>query len=144
MMRPEDFAEIVRALENDEAVSAEQVRALVHTVQRMDLQLLIGQNALQLAMENMTVTVPALAEAVMQRCGRTDKKIKKKIAEMAGAAVGDFELSLQSYLANAMLEAARLLDVSIEELVGLEEGALDEMAEEVVAAIVEEMREEEA
>lgn len=118
MLKPEEFSEIVTAVSNDTPITQEQAAKLVATVQRMDLQLLIGQNALHLAVENMAVTVPALAQAVMERCGRTDKKIKKKIAEMAGAAVGDFEISLQSYLANAMFEAARLLGVSIEDFIG--------------------------
>lgn len=126
MLKPEEYAEIVKAVNDKEQLTHEQAIALVRTIQQMDLQLLIGQNALQLATENMAVMIPAIAQKTMERCGRTDKKIKRRIAEMAAEAVGSFEESLQAYLAGALLEAARLLEINIEDLLGVEEDQLDE------------------
>jgi hypothetical protein len=133
MLKPEEYAEIVKAVNDKEQLTHEQAVALVRTIQQMDLQLLIGQNALQLATENMSVMIPAVAQKTMERCGRTDKKIKRRIAEMAAEAVGSFEESLQSYLAGALLEAARLLEINIEDLLGVEEEELDESLTEEVA-----------
>ena len=133
MLKPEEYAEIVKAVNDKEQLTHEQAVALVRTIQQMDLQLLIGQNALQLATENMSVMIPAVAQKTMERCGRTDKKIKRRIAEMAAEAVGSFEESLQSYLAGALLEAARLLEINIEDLLGVEEDELDESLTQEVA-----------
>jgi hypothetical protein len=133
MLKPEEYAEIVKAVNDKEQLTHEQAVALVRTIQQMDLQLLIGQNALQLATENMSVMIPAVAQKTMERCGRTDKKIKRRIAEMAAEAVGSFEESLQSYLAGALLEAARLLEINIEDLLGVEEEELDESLTQEVA-----------
>jgi hypothetical protein len=52
---------------------------------------------------------------------------------MAAEAVGSFEESLQSYLAGALLEAARLLEINIEDLLGVEEEELDESLTQEVA-----------
>jgi hypothetical protein len=120
MLSAEEYAAIVTAASNNEPVSAEQVDGLIKTVQHMDLQLVIGQNALQLAMENLETCIPAIAEKVMERCGRTDMKTKKAIAQMAGELVGQCEESVQNYVVGAMVEASRLLDIPLEELLGTE------------------------
>lgn len=128
MLKPEEFAEIAQAISDKEDLTYEQTVALVRTIQHMDLQLVIGQNALQLAMENINTVVPELAARVLERSGRTDKKIKKSVAEMAAEVVSSCDISVQTYIANAVFEAARILDMTIEEFMGVE--ADDIVAEE--------------
>jgi hypothetical protein len=121
MLKPEEFAQIAQAVNDKEDLTYEQAIALVRTIQHMDLQLVIGQNALQLAMENINTVVPALAERVLERSGRTDKKIKKSVAEIAAEVVSSCDVSLQTYIANAIFEASRILEMTIEEFMGVEE-----------------------
>jgi hypothetical protein len=54
----------------------------------------------------------------MERCGRTDKKIKKFVSELSAQNVLQFESSVQSYVVNALMEASRLLNITINDLVG--------------------------
>jgi len=122
LIKPEDFEKIIKSVEDGVQVSVDEVRNLIDTIRKMDLQLLIGQNALNLAVENMHVIVPALAQQVMERCGRTDKKIKKAVSELSAQNVLQFEASVQSYVVNALMEASRLLNITLNELVGDIEG----------------------
>ena len=118
MIKPEDFEKIIKSVEDGVEVTVDEIRNLIDTIRQMDIQLLIGQNALNLAVENMHVIVPALAQQVMERCGRTDKKIKKFVSELSAQNVLQFEASVQSYVVNALLEASRLLNVTLNDLVG--------------------------
>ena len=130
MLSPEEYGIIVKAVSEETPLTQEQANGLVKTIQQMDVQLLIGQNALQLAMENLAVAVPAIGQKVMERCGRTDKKVKHAVAEMSADLVGSCEESIQSYMIGAMLEAAQMLDVSLDELLGTEHIEEEAPAEE--------------
>lgn len=134
MLKPEEFAEIAQAVSDKEALTYEQTVALVRTIQHMDLQLVIGQNALQLAMENISTVVPELAARVLERSGRTDNKIKKAVAQIAAEVVSSCDVSLQTYIANAIFEAARILDMTIEEFMGVDADNLFEDEEQQEAA----------
>ncbi len=118
MIKPEEFEKIIKSVEDGVEVTIDEVRNLIDTIRQMDLQLLIGQNALNLAIENIHVIVPTLAQQVMERCGRTDKKIKKFVSELSAQNVLQFEASVQSYVVNALMEASRLLNITLNDLVG--------------------------
>jgi len=131
MMTPEEFLEISTAATDGTPLTQDQALALVRTIQRMDLMLLIGQNALNLMVENAAETIPALSQKVVAMCGRTDNKIKRKAAELSAELFADIEMSLQTYLANAMIEGARILGVDLAELLGTE--LADAISEDVPA-----------
>jgi hypothetical protein len=118
LIKPEEFEKIIKSVEDGVEVTIDEVRNLIDTIRQMDLQLLIGQNALNLAIENIHVIVPTLAQQVMERCGRTDKKIKKFVSELSAQNVLQFEASVQSYVVNALMEASRLLNITLNDLVG--------------------------
>jgi hypothetical protein len=118
LIKPEDFEKIIKSVEDGVEVTVDEVRNLIDTIRQMDLQLLIGQNALNLAIENIHVIVPTLAQQIMERCGRTDKKIKKFVSELSAQNVLQFESSVQSYVVNALMEASRMMNITINDLVG--------------------------
>ena len=118
MIKPEEFEKIIKSVEDGVEVTVDEVRNLIDTIRQMDLQLLIGQNALNLAIENIHVIVPTLAQQIMERCGRTDKKIKKFVSELSAQNVLQFESSVQSYVVNALMEASRMMNITINDLVG--------------------------
>jgi hypothetical protein len=117
----EEFQKIVAAYEQGFEVTPDQVAGLIDVIQRLDLQLLIAQNGLELSLANLTNVVPDLAERVLALAGRTDNKIKKKVAELAAGTVAQCEDSVQTYLVKATLEALKLLGVEPEDLIQDEE-----------------------
>jgi hypothetical protein len=121
----EEFQKIVAAVEEGTEVTRDQVAGLIDVIQRLDLQLLIAQNGLELSLTNLANVVPDLAERVLALAGRTDKKIKKKIAELAAGTVAQCEDSVQTYLVKATLEALNLLGIDPETLVMNEEAPTD-------------------
>ena len=121
MIDAEEFQKIVAAVEEGTEVTRDQVAGLIDVIQRLDLQLLIAQNGLELSLTNLANVVPDLAERVLALAGRTDKKIKKKIAELAAGTVAQCEDSVQTYLVKATLEALNLLGIDPETLVTNEE-----------------------
>lgn len=117
VMTPDQYKEIEKAVEEGTPLTQEQIDMLIKTVSRLDGTMFVFQNSLQLMAESMASAVPQLAQKVMQRCGRTDKKIKKAIAEMAAETVVSIEESIQSYMVTCMLQLAEHLSVSIEDLI---------------------------
>lgn len=117
IMTPDQYKEIEKAVEEGTPLTQEQIDMLIKTVSRLDGTMFVFQNSLQLMAESMASAVPQLAQKVMQRCGRTDKKIKKAIAEMAAETVVSIEESIQSYMVTCMLQLAEHLSVSIEDLI---------------------------
>ena len=130
MIKPEDFEKIIKSIEDGVEVTVDEVRNLIDTIRQMDLQLLIGQNALNLAIENIHVIVPTLAQQIMERCGRTDKKIKKFVSELSAQNVLQFESSVQSYVVNALMEASRMMNITLNDLVGDIQGIFGEEDED--------------
>jgi hypothetical protein len=116
MISAEEFQEIVEAVADDKVITQEQATSLIDVIHRLDLQLLIAQNGLELSLANVNVIVPDLAERVLAASGRTDNKIKKKIAQLAAGTVVQFEDSVQTYLVNATLEALQLLGITPEDI----------------------------
>lgn len=117
VMTPDQYKEIEKAVEEGTPLTQEQIDMLIKTVSRLDGTMFVFQNSLQLMAESMASAVPQLAQKVMQRCGRTDKKIKKAIAEMAAETVVSIEESIQRYMVTCMLQLAEHLSVSIEDLI---------------------------
>lgn len=120
MLNAEEFQEIVAAVADNKDITQGQAASLIDVIHRLDLQLLIAQNGLELSLANVNVIVPDLAERVLAASGRTDNKSKKKIAELAAGVVVQFEDSVQTYLVNATLEAMELLGITPESLVAEE------------------------
>lgn len=127
MIKPEDFKKLVDDIAAGNPVSV-SIGDLVDTIKEMDLQLLISQNALELCLTNLVSVVPDLAEKVLAMSGRTEQKIKKKVAELAAGVVSQCEDSLQTYMFKAQLEAMRLMNISVDDLI----------AEQAAAVVVEE------
>lgn len=115
MINAEEFQEIVAAVADNKDITQGQAASLIDVIHRLDLQLLIAQNGLELSLANVNVIVPELAERVLALSGRTDKKIKKKIAELAAGTVVQFEDSVQTYLVKATIEAMELLGIKPED-----------------------------
>lgn len=113
MISAEDFQKMV-ADEEAGLPCAFPISEILNTIKALDLQLVIAQNALELCLTNLVASIPALAEKVLAIAGRTDKKIKKKVAELAAGIVGECEDSLQTYMMKANLEAIKLLGVDLE------------------------------
>ncbi len=124
MLNAEEFQEIITAVAEDKDITKEQVAGLIDVIHRLDLQLLIAQNGLELSLANVNVIVPDLAERVLAMSGRTDNKSKKKVAELAAGTVVQFQDSVQTYLVNATLEAMELLGITPENF-AVEETDLD-------------------
>ena len=116
MLNAEEFQEIVEAVADNKTITQDQAASLIDVIHRLDLQLLIAQNGLELSLANVNVIVPDLAERVLAASGRTDNKIKKKIAQLAAGTVVQFEDSVQTYLVNATLEALQLLGITPEDI----------------------------
>jgi hypothetical protein len=116
LLNAEEFQEIVEAVADNKTITQDQAASLIDVIHRLDLQLLIAQNGLELSLANVNVIVPDLAERVLAASGRTDNKIKKKIAQLAAGTVVQFEDSVQTYLVNATLEALQLLGITPEDI----------------------------
>jgi hypothetical protein len=121
MMTPEEFAGVAESVAAGNQITQEQAAELIDMVRRLDILVLIFQNSLELMAQNAYEAIPVIAEKVMQRCGRTDHKTKKSIAEQAATAVASCDNALQSYMTVAMIEAAKILNISVEELLGMPE-----------------------
>ena len=117
MIKPEDFKAMVEQLTEGVALSVEQAKQLTDTIKHMDIQLIISQNALQLSIQNLAIIVPHIANDVLAKAGRTDQKIKKKIAELAAQAVANCEDSVQTYLINSSMEAVKMFDLPLDEFI---------------------------
>ena len=117
MIKPEDFKAMVEQLTEGVALSVEQAKQLTDTIKHMDIQLIISQNALQLSIQNLAIIVPHIASDVLAKAGRTDQKIKKKIAELAAQAVANCEDSVQTYLINSSMEAVKMFDLPLDEFI---------------------------
>ena len=126
MLNAEEFQEIVAAVADNKDITQGQAASLIDVIHRLDLQLLIAQNALELSLANVNVVVPDLAERVLAASGRTDNKSKKKIAELAAGVVAQFEGSVQTYLVNATLEAMQLLGIKPDEFLNDDDEEEDE------------------
>ena len=118
IMTPEQYSEIEESIKAGGQLTAEQAELLVGTINRLDGTVFVFQNALQMMADGVGSSVPQLAHKIMQRCGRTDMKIKKAIAEMAADTVGSITESIQQYLVACMLQLAETLNLTIEELIG--------------------------
>jgi hypothetical protein len=117
MMTPDQFKEIEESIKSGIQITAEQARLLIDTVSRLDGPVAVFQNSLQLMADGVASAVPELANKVMQRCGRTEKKVVKSVAEMAATTIMTIESGIQSYLIQCMMQLAESLGVSLEELI---------------------------
>jgi hypothetical protein len=136
-MNSEEFTVVEEKLANGELPDLETVRAMVLDMKRLDTLLVIFQQGLELLADNAMQTIQELALAVQKRCGRTDQKTTKSIAEMAASAVTKNDELIQGYMMTAMFNAATFLEISIEDLLGLEPGELDVEQEADAAQPVE-------
>lgn len=115
MISAEDFQKVEQELATGAStVASETVESLVETIKVLDFHLAITQNAIELSLANTGNVVPDIAHKVMAMCGRTDQKMKKKVAEVAAQVVVQCEDSVQTYLAKAILEAMELSNVKSE------------------------------
>lgn len=117
MMTPEQFKNIEEKVKEGLQITAEQAKLLVDTVSRLDGTVAVFQNSLQLMADGVATAVPELANKVMQRCGRTEKKVIKSVAELAANTVMTIETAIQSYLVQCMMQLAESLGLSLDELI---------------------------
>jgi hypothetical protein len=102
MITPEEFKELYDKVEADGDLEKPEVKSLVEAIIELDKQAVLLQNALVLAYDNTRVMVEALAESILARTGRTDKKIKRAVAKIAAGALARYEIALQMFLAGAL------------------------------------------
>lgn len=113
MITPEKLKEIYDIVHSDVVdtpVNKEDVKELIQTLLELDTNMVIMQNALELAIENSREIFPAMAEKVLSLSGRTDGKIKKKVAKYSAEVAARFDVSIQLYLAGAAEKAKEILD----------------------------------
>lgn len=120
MLSPEDFSAIATRNDNNEPITVEEARELIRVIRRLDLLLVVFQNALELTASNAYEAMPELAKRVMDRCGRTETKVKKAVGELAAQAVSAIDTAAQGYLTTALMQGAQMLNVSLEELLGVD------------------------
>jgi hypothetical protein len=108
MLQADEFKEVVKAVEGGTA-TPEQVKAMLTTIYELDTNLVILQNALELAVANSVELFPAITEKILSMAGRTDGKSKKKAAKFAAEVTARFEVSIQLYLSGAYEQAQDML-----------------------------------
>ena len=94
MIKAEEFKAIVEQIEAGIILSVEEATRLIDTI-----------------------TGPQIASDVPSKEGRTDQKIKKKIAELQAQAVANCEDSVQTYLINSSLEAVKMFNLQLDEFI---------------------------
>jgi hypothetical protein len=119
MMTPEQFTQIAEAVEAGTTPPVEDVKLLVDAVRRLDTLMFIFQNGLELLASNVADTMPQLAQQVQARCGRTEQKTTKAVAELAATSVAMNDQMVQGYITTAMFAAATHLNTTIEDLLGV-------------------------
>jgi hypothetical protein len=127
MITSEQFKEICERIEAGEQLSTEDAKSLVEVIVALDQNSVLLQNALVLAFDNARVLVESLSEGILQRTGRTEKKIRNSVAKMAANAMARYEIALQMFLSGV--------------LTGDEEQN-SQLVDQAMAAIVDEDKEE--
>lgn len=108
MLQADEFKEVIKAVEEGTSTQ-EQAKAMLTTIYELDTNLVILQNALELAVSNSVELFPAITEKVLSMSGRTDGKSKKKAAKFAADVTARFEVSIQLYLSGAYEQAQDML-----------------------------------
>lgn len=108
MLQADDFKEVIKAV-GDGTVTQEQAKEMLTTIYELDTNLVILQNALELAVSNSMELFPAIAEKILALAGRTDGKAKKKAAKFAADVTARYEVSIQLYLSGAYEQAQDML-----------------------------------
>lgn len=109
MLNQEDFKVITEVISKGETLTSEQINAMLTTIYELDANLVISQYALELAIGNAHEVIPAVCEKTLSLSGRTDSKIKRKVAEYAAETTARYELAIQMYLSGASEQAAEML-----------------------------------
>ena len=109
MITPDEFKVLSDKIIAGETITNEEARELLAAVYEMDTNLIILQNTLELSVLNVQDIVPNLSALVLRLSGRTDNKIKKKVAQISAEVVGNFGASIQMYLSGAYEEAQNLV-----------------------------------
>jgi hypothetical protein len=104
MISPDEFKEIYDRVEAGEDLSNADAKSLIEAIVELDGSVILLQNAVVLAHGNTRVVVETLAESILARTGRTDKKTKKAIAKIAASALARYEISLQMFLSGALTD----------------------------------------
>lgn len=117
MMTGTDFESMKAAHEAGEAMTQEQAKMLIDTVSRLDMMLYVFQTALQLMSDNINTIIPEMAQNIQRRCGRTDKKVTRDIAEMAATAVSVNDEKINGYIVTSFMAIAEALKIDLAELI---------------------------
>jgi len=115
MITPEEFKEIYDRSQNGEEVTQEETKALLDIILELDRQAIHMQQAVLLAYENTRVLVESLSNKILERTGRTDKKIRRSVAKMSAAAFARYEIAIQMFLSGALDEEIQEAVNSVEE-----------------------------
>jgi hypothetical protein len=108
VITPEQYAEIYERVQAGGDVTSDEAKLLVDSIISLDQQAVIFQNAIVLCVENARLVVESLAQGIINRSGRTDKKMRNDSAKMAANALANFENALNMYLTGAFAEAGML------------------------------------
>lgn len=109
MINQEDFKAITEIISKGETLSPEQINSMLVTIYELDANLVVSQYALELAIGNAQEVIPAVCEKTLSLSGRTDSKIKKKVAQYAAEVTARFEIAIQMYIAGASEQASEML-----------------------------------
>jgi hypothetical protein len=109
MIDAERFIELANKVKEDTLLSLEETKELLEVVYSIDANLVVIQQALELAVANSQDACQMVASNVLSLSGRTDNKAKKKAADYAARVAAGLEISIQEYLIYASEQAEQML-----------------------------------
>jgi hypothetical protein len=109
MIDAERFIELANKVKEDTVLSIEECKELLEVVYSIDANLVVLQQALELAVANSQDACQMVASNVLSLSGRTDNKAKKKAADYSARVAAGLEISIQEYLVYASEQAEQML-----------------------------------
>ena len=109
MIDAERFIVLANKVKEDEGLSIDETKELLEVVYSIDANLVILQQALELAVANSQDACQIVASNVLSMSGRTDNKAKKKAADFSARVAAGLENAIQEYLIQASQQAEEML-----------------------------------
>jgi hypothetical protein len=109
MSNEEEFVLIANKIKNEEILTAEEAKKIIEIIYGLDTNLVILQSTLEFSVGTLQETLIGVSNEVLKMAGRTDKKIKTKVAKYAAAVTASYENSLQMYLTELSMRAEEYL-----------------------------------
>lgn len=109
MIDAERFIVLADKVKDNQVLSIEETKELLEVIYSIDANLVIIQQALELAVANSQDACQIVASNVLSISGRTDNKAKKKAADFSARVAAGLETSIHEYLIHASEQAEEML-----------------------------------